>query len=668
MPLASSSSVPVLTNPLSLYRSLIYTKHISPEPSQHRLALHLQKLYFRLIDYSPQLDYKDRLRAISQFQETSLQNEDDDTQLAVPGHPIWRNPLFSHLFSKKQQRDSLALTRKLTNFEEAIELQTPRGLLVHGEVGSGKSMLVDMLADGLPNEKKKRWHFNTFMLETFAKLEQNRRIRSQKRYLDETPEHSLLWLAKDMIEKSPILFIDEFQLPDRAASKIICQLLTAFFQLGGVLIATSNRMPDELSKSSGVNFVAPSTHRVASGILGFNKKSHLSTLSTKNEYAGFIEVLKARCEIWNMEGKRDWRRKEAEQSASKIHGADEIADGDFTSFPQTSLQNVESTKDVSRDPSANLPQNYFLKSSKNKAEWDNALKAISCSDTTDPIIWQSQTLTVYARELIVPRHYHGVTFWTFKELCGKFLGPADYIVLASKFHTFILDEVPVMSFSQKNEARRLITLLDALYESRCKLVIRAEAGPDDIFFPELSTSIAGNGLQSAVNEDRDAVYSETIAEIYQDKTSPFRPNIVSYSKETQNDYILSNERNLDSVSEKGIKNEPKIDFRIANTFTGEDERFAYKRARSRLWEMCGVKWHARSESGWWRPLPAEVRSWEYSKLSRPHESQESHSMSSDIKMGDYVELDKPAGLHGREIEEKNTSQKNSCQCKASSSN
>ncbi|RKF72068.1 Lactation elevated protein 1-like protein B [Golovinomyces cichoracearum] len=668
MPLAPSSSVPVITNPLSLYRSLINTKQISPEPSQHRLALHLQKLYFRLIDYSPQLDYKDRLRAISQFQEQSLQNEVDDTKLAVPGHPIWRNPLFSHLFSKKQQRDSLALTRKLTNFEEAIELQTPRGLLVHGEVGSGKSMLVDMLADGLPNEKKKRWHFNTFMLETFAKLEQNRRLRSQKRYQHETPEHSLLWLAKDIIEKSPILFIDEFQLPDRAASKIICQLLTAFFQLGGVLIATSNRMPDELSKSSGVNFIAPSTHRVIGYFPGFNKKSHLSTLSTNNEYAGFIEVLKARCEIWNMEGKRDWRRNEAEQLASKINSADEIAKGDFTTFPQTSPQNAESTKDVSRDLPAILPQNYFLKSSENKPEWDIALKAISCSDATDPIIWKSQTFTVYARELIVPRHYHGVTFWTFKELCGKCLGPADYIVLASKFHTFVLDEVPVMNFSQKNEARRLITLLDALYESRCKLVIRAEAGPDDLFFPELSAPVAGNGLKSAVNEDQDAVYSETIAEIYQDKISPFRPNIVSYSQETQNNYKLSNERNLDSVSEKGVKNKTQINFRIANTFTGEDERFAYKRARSRLWEMCGAKWHARSGAGWWRPLPAEVRSWEYSKFSRPHESQESQAMSSDIKMGDYVELDKPAGLNGREIEENNTSQKNSCQCKANSSN
>lgn len=70
-------------------------------------------------------------------------------------------------------------------------------------------------------------------------------------------EHSLIWLAKDMIEKSPVLFLDEFRLSDRAASKILSNLFTAFFQLGGVLIATSNRMPDELAKASGMDFTAP---------------------------------------------------------------------------------------------------------------------------------------------------------------------------------------------------------------------------------------------------------------------------------------------------------------------------------------------------------------------------------------------------------------------------
>jgi protein AFG1 len=67
-------------------------------------------------------------------------------------------------------------------------------------------MLIDILADSLPNRKKRRWHFNTFMLETLARLEQLRKARSVG-----DSEYSLVWLAKEMIEKSPILFLDEFQ-------------------------------------------------------------------------------------------------------------------------------------------------------------------------------------------------------------------------------------------------------------------------------------------------------------------------------------------------------------------------------------------------------------------------------------------------------------------------
>jgi len=51
-------------------------------------------------------------------------------------------------------------------------------------------------------------------------------------------------------------------------------------------------------------------------------------------------------------------------------------------------------------------------------------------------------------------------------------------------------------------------------------------------------------------------------------------------------------------------------FTSTASFTGEDERFAYKRARSRLWELCSKKWHARDEEGWHKPVPASVRQWE----------------------------------------------------------
>lgn len=54
------------------------------------------------------------------------------------------------------------------------------------------------------------------------------------------------------------------------------------------------------------------------------------------------------------------------------------------------------------------------------------------------------------------------------------------------------------------------------------------------------------------------------------------------------------------------------DFAKTGAFTGEDEKFAYKRAASRLWEMCGAKWWARREEGWCKPVPVEARRWERS--------------------------------------------------------
>ena len=90
---------------------------------------------------------------------------------------------------------------------------------------------------------------------------------------------------------------------------------------------------------------------------------------------------------------------------------------------------------------------------------------------------------------------------------------------------------------------------------------------------------------------------------------------------------------------------------MTSSFTGEDERFAYKRARSRLWEMCGARWHERVDLGWWRPLPLEVRRWERSYSGNLATASTSSSKESDVKIGRSIELDRPAGLQGKELKE-----------------
>lgn len=547
-----------ITNPLVLYRALLATKQIDPDPAQHRLALHLQKLYNRLKDYEPEVDFSHRLNQLSRTfgksPSISRQAEDHESSRGN-GKP---QGFFSSLRGQREWAGAMALTRKLTNHEAAMQLQSPQGLLLYGEVGTGKSMLVDLLADSLPNRKKRRWHFNTFMLETFARLEQLRKSRLANPILDskggQEDEHSLLWLARDMILTSPILFLDEFQLPDRTASKILSNLFTSFFHLGGVLIASSNRMPEELANASGIEFTAPPSSRLGLfgkrwGLLGSGRGSDggrsENMLSGKGDFAAFLEVLRARCEIWDMEGGKDWRRREVEEDTIKdyisvsldaaqdnekgFQGLEAMATGNLgLAYEQSTLEEPHDSLATNEEkkPKNLLPKNFFivpLSSSTEDAEeeanqsWQKAIhQAVSNEESASSfpatIKWECASLRIYGRNLIVPRQRSGITYWTFAELCSTNLGPADYITLSSTFHTLILCDVPILTLLQKNEARRLITLLDALYEARCKLLIRASAGPDDLFFPETQQPLTET--QETTTGDY-SVYSETFSEIYQ---------------------------------------------------------------------------------------------------------------------------------------------------------
>ena len=512
-------------------------------------------------------------------------------------------------------------------------------------------MLVDLFADCLPTRKKRRWHFNTFMLETFAKLENLRRSRSNVSpvggaFSTGDEDYSLMWLAKDLVQHSPILFLDEFQMPDRVASKILTNLMTSFFQLGGVLIATSNRMPEELAKAAGIAFESASQGGLA-GRFGFRRKVGGGMFSGKNDFAAFLEVLKARCEVWEMEGGKDYRRIEFGSTASLDSALDEMGQDDERTVLTIEGNAAEQLGDngaALATPTPSPPSFYKMESDGIGLE-SSAITTIK-GLPPDVSAWSPARMTVYGRQVDVPRSYHGVTSWKFEELCKMALGPADYITLASTYHTFVLTEVPVLNWRMKNEARRFITFLDAIYECRCKLLIIAKAGPDDIFFPDEQKNTEKDG-----DQNDDAVYSETLSEVYQDATAPFRPNILTQNPnyaepDIEPDYTHARLAGL--LNANALEDDPPIhhtgrkkpfgrsfgrtdhelmtdrkpidpdetrhparpNFQDTSSFTGEDERFAYKRAQSRLWEMCSARWWARDEEGWHRPLPVEARTWE----------------------------------------------------------
>jgi cell division protein ZapE len=90
-------------------------------------------------------------------------------------------------------------------------------------------------------------------------------------------------------------------------------------------------------------------------------------------------------------------------------------------------------------------------------------------------------LAVLGRWLELPEVARGVARADFEALCGRNLGAADYLALATHMHTLVLDGVPRLGPENADRARRFITLVDALYEHRCKLIASAEAPPDRLY-------------------------------------------------------------------------------------------------------------------------------------------------------------------------------------------
>jgi cell division protein ZapE len=80
----------------------------------------------------------------------------------------------------------------------------------------------------------------------------------------------------------------------------------------------------------------------------------------------------------------------------------------------------------------------------------------------------------------LPDYAAGVARASFAELCGRPLGPADYLALARSVRVLILTDIPVLDRAHGNEVRRFVTLVDALYEAGVRLIASAEAEPEGL--------------------------------------------------------------------------------------------------------------------------------------------------------------------------------------------
>lgn len=277
----------------------------------------------------------------------------------------------------------------------------PQGLYIFGAVGRGKSMLMDLFFSLAPVAKKRRVHFHAFMQETHARIHSFRQANPKSG--DPMPD-----VAKAIADEVTLLCFDELQVKDIADASILGRLFSLLLEAGIVVVATSNRHPDELYKG-GLN---------------------------RHRFLPFIDFLKQRHALHELMAEKDYRL--ARLTAAPVW---------FTPC----------------GPRA-------------RAALDERFDSLTEGVAVAPV-----TLDLKGRSLDVPRAAGGVARMSFDALCIEARGAADYLALAAHFHTLVLDNVPLLEPQKKNEAVRFVTLIDALYEAKVKLIASADGEPQKLY-------------------------------------------------------------------------------------------------------------------------------------------------------------------------------------------
>ncbi len=340
--------------PLAAYRARLASGELSTDPAQAAAAERLQDLWTKLRGYE------------------------------LPSQPE-RSRFMGRLLRRRAVDEAPA---------------GPNGLYLVGDVGRGKSMLMDLFFAEAQVARKQRIHFHQFMQDVHARVFAARQANGGA---DPIPA-----LADQIAGGAALLCFDEFQVIDIADAMILGRLFGALFERAVVVVATSNTAPDDLFKGK----------------------------PGRDAFLPFIALLKRHLDVLMLDGARDFRRQ-------RLHG---------------------------------LPTWHVPADGRADAALDRAFASLSNGATP-----KAERLTVHGRTLRVPMAADKVARFDFSALCANALGAGDYLALATQYQALVLDGVPRLGPNNYDEARRFITLVDALYEHRVKLVASADAAPDELY-------------------------------------------------------------------------------------------------------------------------------------------------------------------------------------------
>jgi len=277
-----------------------------------------------------------------------------------------------------------------------------RGIYLHGPVGRGKSMVMDLFYDSLPEDMaKRRVHFHAFMIGVHDFLHAARQ-RGEA-------DSALLKFAAQLSREVKILCFDEFHVVDVADAMILSRLFTALLDRGLVVVVTSNWPPERLYEGG----------------------------LQRDRFLPFIDLVKSRFEVVSLDGPVDYRLRLLEDNGV-----------------------------------------YRWPLGESAHEWaDRLFTELTAGAPPTP-----EQLTVKGRVMEVEQAARGVARFTFSQLCERPVGAEDYLAIAGNYHTVFLEGIPKLRYDRRNEAKRLMILVDALYDSGTRLVVTADAPPEKLYF------------------------------------------------------------------------------------------------------------------------------------------------------------------------------------------
>ncbi len=140
------------------------------------------------------------------------------------------------------------------------------------------------------------------------------------------------------------------------------------------------------------------------------------------------------------------------------------------------VQELASPRDYRQDRLAGAPVYFTPADQAARREMDRIWEELTNGASPEPL-----ALHVKKREVVLPAFHNGVARASFYALCGSTLGPGDYLAIAEAVRVLMLDDIPRLSRSNFNEAKRFVTLIDALYEARVRLIASAAAEPEMLY-------------------------------------------------------------------------------------------------------------------------------------------------------------------------------------------